>query len=232
MAARNALLARPQWVIANQLTMPLITVADNGARSVRGLVAATVQFTIFLDTLFTEKVLQEQGRSKERDQFQIYKSIEGALQVAGMDGKACLLRTICEIQQNQLEQFTLAGEFATLLLTPRKGETGFTGFLHDYLVAEKVGRSLNQSCSDSFPRCPLSLFEYFRSYGTSSAANDATNHDDVLNPSSISEDAQPLRHSSSDTRDDNGANRKMKMKVENDATSVRKKHPFRMGNEI
>lgn len=53
----------------------------------------------------------------EQDQFQIYKSIEGALQVAGMDGKACLLRTICEIQQNQIGQYTLAGEFATLLLT-------------------------------------------------------------------------------------------------------------------
>lgn len=62
MAARNALLARPQWLIANQLTMPLITVADDGKKSVRGLVAVTVQFTIFLDTLFVEKAVQGQGR--------------------------------------------------------------------------------------------------------------------------------------------------------------------------
>ncbi|KAK4026968.1 Uncharacterized protein APZ42_017518 [Daphnia magna] len=230
MAARNALLARPQWLIANQLTMPLITVADDGKKSLRGLVVVIVQFTIFLDTLFVEKAVQGQGRSMEQDQFQIYKSIEGALQVAGMDGKACLLRTICEIQQNQIGQYTLAGEFATLLLTPKKGETGFTGFLHDYLMAEKVGRSLNQSCSDSFPRCPLSLFEYFRSYGTSSAANDAANRDEILEPSSIPEEIEPLKHSSFATRDDNGADHQMKM--ENDATSVRKKHPFGVGNEI
>jgi hypothetical protein len=53
----------------------------------------------------------------QRDQYQIYKSIEGALQVTGIDGKACLLRTICEVQRNQLGKFTLAGEFLTLLLT-------------------------------------------------------------------------------------------------------------------
>ncbi|KAI9563742.1 hypothetical protein GHT06_011206 [Daphnia sinensis] len=230
MAARNALLSRPQWVIANQLTMPLITVADNGAKSVRGLVAVTVQFTIFLDTLFVEKAVHGQGRSMEQDQFQIYKSIEGALQVAGMDGKACLLRTICEMQQNQLGQYTLAGEFATLLLTPKKGETGFTGFLHDYLEAEKVGRSLNQSCSDSFPRCPLSLIEYFRSYGTNNSANNVAYRDDILDPSSISIAIAPLEHSSSETRHDKVAGHHMKM--ENEATSIRKKHPFGMGNEI
>jgi hypothetical protein len=53
----------------------------------------------------------------QRDQYQIFKSIEGALQIAGMDGKACLLRTICEIQRNQLAKYTLAGEIVTLLLT-------------------------------------------------------------------------------------------------------------------
>jgi len=53
----------------------------------------------------------------QRDQYQIFKSIEGALQVTGMDGKACLLRTICEIQRNQLAKYTLAGELMALLLT-------------------------------------------------------------------------------------------------------------------
>lgn len=155
--------------------MPLITVADDGKKSLRGLVVVIVQFTIFLDTLFVEKAVQGQGRYDcHRD--------------------------------------------------------AYHGFLHDYLMAEKVGRSLNQSCSDSFPRCPLSLFEYFRSYGTSSAANDAANRDEILEPSSIPEEIEPLKHSSFATRDDNGADHQMKM--ENDATSVRKKHPFGVGNEI
>lgn len=55
-AGRNALLARPQWIISNSLTMPLLTFADNGKQSVRGLVSVVVPFTIFLDTLFADKV--------------------------------------------------------------------------------------------------------------------------------------------------------------------------------
>lgn len=55
-AARNALLARPQWIISNSLTMPLLTFADNGKNSVRGLVSVVIPFTIFLDTLFSDKV--------------------------------------------------------------------------------------------------------------------------------------------------------------------------------
>lgn len=33
------------------------------------------------------------------------------------------------------------------------------GFLHDYVVAERVGYSMNQSCSESFPNCPISFFD-------------------------------------------------------------------------
>ena len=52
----------------------------------------------------------------ESDQFQIYKSIEGILQTTGVDGKACLLRTICEIQSNELGKYSLIGELVTVLL--------------------------------------------------------------------------------------------------------------------
>lgn len=59
----NKFLLRPQWVINNQLTMPLITVAESGQKSVRGLVAVAIPFTIFLDTLFVEKVVKpDNGR--------------------------------------------------------------------------------------------------------------------------------------------------------------------------
>ena len=59
---RNALLARPQWVISNQLTLPLITIADNGKRSVRGLVGIALPITIYLDTMFNDKVIVPGGR--------------------------------------------------------------------------------------------------------------------------------------------------------------------------
>jgi hypothetical protein len=59
MAARNARLTRSQWTITNQLTMPLITVADTRKKSVHGLVAVAIPLTIFLDTLFVDKVVTD-----------------------------------------------------------------------------------------------------------------------------------------------------------------------------
>ena len=52
-----------------------------------------------------------------RDQLQIFKSVEGALQVAGVDGKSCLLRTICEMQRHPIGEFSILGEIVTILLT-------------------------------------------------------------------------------------------------------------------
>ncbi|XP_046641338.1 uncharacterized protein LOC124326496 isoform X2 [Daphnia pulicaria] len=197
MAARNARLTRSQWTITNQLTMPLITVADTGKKSVHGLVAVAIPLTILLDTLFVDKVVTDNaGRSMQRDQYQIFKSIEDALQIAGVDGKACLLHTICEIQRNQLAKNTLAGEIVTLLLTPKSGDEGFIGFFHDYLIAKKVGRSLNQSCVDSFPRCPISLIDFFSSYSTSEVDHIATEDSFVNLKNPHLEMSKKMEHSS------------------------------------
>jgi hypothetical protein len=55
MANRNAILLRPQWVVNNQLTMPLVTLDDKGKTSIRGLIQVMIPITIFLDTLFDDK---------------------------------------------------------------------------------------------------------------------------------------------------------------------------------
>lgn len=160
---RNALLARPQWVISNQLTLPLVTIADNGKKSVRGLVGIAVPITIFLDTLFNDKVVVPGGRSITQDQFQVYKSVEGALQTAGINGKACLLRAICEMQTRELGHYSLAGELLLFLLRPRSEGTVYDAFLDDYRLAEKLGQSENATtCSTSYRECPVSVFELFQ----------------------------------------------------------------------
>lgn len=61
-AGRNAILLRPQWVISNQLTMPLVTIADSGTKSVRGLASVLIPITIYLDTLFADKIKVLNGR--------------------------------------------------------------------------------------------------------------------------------------------------------------------------
>ena len=62
MAARNAILLRPQWVVANAVTMPLVTYGKNDKKSVRGLIEVIIPFTIFLDTLFDEARRVNNGR--------------------------------------------------------------------------------------------------------------------------------------------------------------------------
>jgi hypothetical protein len=42
--------------------------------------------------------------------------MEGILHATGIDGKACLLRTICEMQSNPIGEFTVVGEIITILL--------------------------------------------------------------------------------------------------------------------
>lgn len=49
------------------------------------------------------------------------------------------------------------------LTRPKKGDGGLGGFLHDYLVAERVGHSMNQTCAESFPICKMSIFDMFTS---------------------------------------------------------------------
>ena len=56
-------------------------------------------------------------RQLDNEQYHIYKSLEGILEATGVDGKACLLRTICEMQKNPIGEFTVIGEIMTILLT-------------------------------------------------------------------------------------------------------------------
>lgn len=47
----------------------------------------------------------------------MYALAEEFLSKFGMDGKACLLRTICEVQSKELQQFGFFGEIFKLFLT-------------------------------------------------------------------------------------------------------------------
>jgi len=47
----------------------------------------------------------------------LYGVVEDFLSTFGMDGKACLLRTICEMHSRSLEKFGVFGEMTKLFLT-------------------------------------------------------------------------------------------------------------------
>ncbi|XP_065562321.1 uncharacterized protein LOC136028412 [Artemia franciscana] len=162
-SSRNAILLRPVWTINNRLNIPLVT-QGTGRNSIRGLWQVIFPVALFLDSLFDEKMGTEQKRSIEDDQYKLFKALESALAVMGVDGRSCMLRTICEMQRHPIGEMTMIGEIITIMLTPKRGRKEF---LRKYVEAEDFGREENASietCGFHYPKCPVSLFNIFRSW--------------------------------------------------------------------
>ncbi|KAI9563741.1 hypothetical protein GHT06_011205 [Daphnia sinensis] len=188
MGTRTPILLRPHWTINNQLTLPLVAFDNNGKTAIRGLMQIIIPVTIFMDTIFSDKAGYT-ARSFGNEQFQVYKSVEGILQSTGIDGKACLLRTICEMQTNPIGEFTVVGEIITILLSPKRG---INDFLHDYIEAEQIGQSSNMTCAREFSDCPVSLYNLFRSRGDSNEIVPDEDEDDESSDTDDDEDASEL----------------------------------------
>ncbi|KAL3287833.1 hypothetical protein HHI36_002291 [Cryptolaemus montrouzieri] len=89
----------------------------------------------------------------------LYFLVEDALENFGMNGKACLLRAICEVHAYRLSRFGLVGEMLKLFLTVSKSP--FAHILTEYIDAEKAGKGKAGNPSECWPYmkdCPKSLF--------------------------------------------------------------------------
>ncbi|XP_065562334.1 uncharacterized protein LOC136028423 [Artemia franciscana] len=164
MANRNAILIRPHWTATNSFSLPILSEV-NGKNTVRGSIGIAVPVLLFLDSLWDETAGHFQSkRSIVEDQLQVFKTAEMLLGAMGVDGKACLLRTICEIQNHPIGEISVVGAILTALLTPKYGDDEF---LRDYLEAERVGQLKDatiDSCGDNYPKCPMSLFNLFEDW--------------------------------------------------------------------
>ncbi|XP_046628142.1 uncharacterized protein LOC124308981 isoform X1 [Neodiprion virginianus] len=85
----------------------------------------------------------------------LYGIAEDMLSQFGMDGKACLLRAICEVHGHPLDNFGFVGEIIRLFFTASKSP--FAELMKDYVDAEKTGKSHGE-CWPYFKACPKSLF--------------------------------------------------------------------------
>jgi DM4/DM12 family len=56
-------------------------------------------------------------RSFESDQYQLFHQVEKSLAQMGVNGKGCLLRTICEMQKRPIDHYSIMGEIVTVLMT-------------------------------------------------------------------------------------------------------------------
>ncbi|XP_065562330.1 uncharacterized protein LOC136028420 [Artemia franciscana] len=165
--AASPVLARAKWTILNQFTLPLIT-QGSGKLSVRGLLLVNIPVTLFLDTLFEEEGFPIQKRSvAHSDQDHIFHALEFGLSTIGVNGRACLLRTICELPSHPIMNSGLMGEILTIILTPKQG---MNDFFRDYLESKGVDlvvNSTSKSCERLFSDCPFSVFDVLKKWSKS-----------------------------------------------------------------
>nr|CAI5829031.1 unnamed protein product [Callosobruchus analis] len=89
----------------------------------------------------------------------LYVALEDMLDNFGMNGRACLLRAICEVHANKVERFGLVGEVLKLFLSASKSP--YAGILNEYVEAENMGSGKNGASRECWPYvkdCPKSLF--------------------------------------------------------------------------
>lgn len=86
----------------------------------------------------------------------MYPAVEEHLQKFGLNGKACLLRAICEVNQKPIRRFNIIGELLMLFLKPSKSFRPERR-LEEYLAAEKMGRQ-DKNCKIFHEDCPKSFF--------------------------------------------------------------------------
>ncbi|XP_076283923.1 uncharacterized protein LOC143210694 isoform X2 [Lasioglossum baleicum] len=101
----------------------------------------------------------------------LYSTAEDMLGNFGLNGRACLLRAICEVQGHPLNNFGLIGEMLKLFFTASKSP--FADLLTDYVEAENRGK-FHGECWPYFKDCPKSLFRSSENRYTKEAFHEAT----------------------------------------------------------
>ncbi|XP_063609436.1 uncharacterized protein LOC134783497 [Penaeus indicus] len=87
----------------------------------------------------------------------MYKVVEESLQSVGLDGKACLLRAMCEMFELPLPNHGFIGELLDLFFSASRAPKG-KNRLEDYTKAEMRGKT-GQDCTPYHEACPYSFFE-------------------------------------------------------------------------
>ncbi|KAK4314693.1 hypothetical protein Pmani_014030 [Petrolisthes manimaculis] len=100
----------------------------------------------------------EGRKSIHRDErFNVYTLVEGLFYKVGMDGRACVLRAVCEKAQITLEGTGILGEIISNILGVSSASSNTD--LYEYIQAEEYGR-MEGDCLALYPSCPVSLFKW------------------------------------------------------------------------
>lgn len=104
---------------------------------------------------------QRRRRQARSERHGIYQKLQGAFGKAGVNGRHCLLRTICDVAEAPFEQGIL-GEMLNVMLTAslagRPDHPDETKEYDDYIEAELHGK-LNGKCEERYSKCKKSPFD-------------------------------------------------------------------------
>ncbi|XP_023239986.1 uncharacterized protein LOC111638487 [Centruroides sculpturatus] len=114
-----------------------------------GSIDMSLPISIPLSRFLTE------GTGRDDNRMELFFFLENLIQRFGIDGKSCLLKSICEIAEIPMDEEGVIGTFINGLfkvsnLTRRYG-------MDDYIKAEKLGR-MGGNCSKNYKNCPFSFF--------------------------------------------------------------------------
>ncbi|KAH1005728.1 hypothetical protein HUJ04_006657 [Dendroctonus ponderosae] len=139
-------------------------------------------------TYYTHPTISTIRRKRSATRWKIYEIIENYLERTFMstvefscnksafsngfrnkypDGKACLLKSICEVSAVPLEQNTgLIAEIFHSILTPSSTDDEIENHIHnEYHAAEKIGKEV-KNCAHIFPECPIDPVQQFSKFMT------------------------------------------------------------------
>ncbi|XP_050725510.1 uncharacterized protein LOC127003166 isoform X1 [Eriocheir sinensis] len=166
---------RPIWFFVASLSIPLGD-TNVDAFEFACAVAFTFRIQIQLYRVFNPVVARKgkkrrRRRSIQEDQRDLFSQIEEGLTAAGIDGHACVLRFICEMQTNAFSPSSIFGEVFNLVFTPKPG--GDSSVLEEYIKAKATGQDYGESgeaaeergppmCAQRYASCPMSVFSYLK----------------------------------------------------------------------
>ncbi|KAJ9596087.1 hypothetical protein L9F63_012716 [Diploptera punctata] len=110
-------------------------------------------------TPFTEALFGRSSRSTSR--WELYSRLEAACDRLGMDGKACVLRAICEAADVTVRSNGLGGDILHVLLTPSATlePSAHNNVDRDYRSAERLGATERGRCHLLYPECNTGLLD-------------------------------------------------------------------------
>ncbi|XP_069694278.1 uncharacterized protein [Periplaneta americana] len=111
-------------------------------------------------THYTDPAFRER-RAPRTSRWDIYSMLEATCDRLGLDGRACVLRAICEAADATLQYNGLAGEIIHVLLTPSSTTEESRSYMDsEYHAAERLGKEISGSCHLLYSECGVGLLDF------------------------------------------------------------------------